>query len=274
VGGFNEAFTGAGGATLLRRPGGRVMEIKGVSGVAFLNFVVNASGQMTEDGPLWVSNGTVYVMNSIFSSNQGRRGSAIYAEASQIGLLSNLFTNNYTRDFGVFCGIGSLYFGVANKYINNTTQAFSNWDAQLILVGGVAIVSNHLFYLYGSLGPTDKKLIDVYAKNMGTFLLHNSVFSSILMSTNAVHLWLAGNMQQTSILSNTFVGLVKYLMVKEGNWGGYQLRGNRVYTNSFLVLWAELLPSSTNFIYFTNMADFNNPLKTRATPDSTDNIGL
>ncbi len=276
AGGFTSDFTSSmGGATLLKRSGGRVIEVKNVSGVGLLKFVIAGSGQLTEDGPLWVSNGTVYVMNAIFSNNQGRRGSAICAQASQVGVVSNLFTNNLTRDFGVFCGVGSLYFGVENKYINNKTQAFSNWDAQLLLVGGGAIISNHMFYLYeGLAGQENKVLIDVYARDMGTFLLHNSIFSSILVSTNAAHLWLSGNMQQTSILSNTFVGNIKYLMVKEGSWAGYQLRGNRVYTNAFLVLWAELLPASTNIIWFTNMPDFNNPLKTRATLDSTDNEGL
>ncbi|MFN4217412.1 MAG: hypothetical protein ACK4HQ_08450, partial [Brevinematales bacterium] len=273
-GGFNPAFTSSGGATFLRRPGGRVMKIDGVSGVTFLNFVVAGSGNITEDGPIWVSNGTLYVMNSIFSSNQGRRGSAVYAEASQVGLMSNLFTNNYTWNFGVFYGVGSLYFGVENRYVNNKTYTSSSNDAQLVLLGGMAIISNHMFYLYEGVLGENKVLMDVYAKDMGTFLLHNSVFSTILLSTNATHLWLAGNMQQTSILSNTFVGNVKYLMIKEGDWGGYQLRGNKVYTNSFLVLWAEFLPSATNLIWFTNMADFNNPLKTRATADSTDNQGL
>ncbi|MCX7882162.1 MAG: hypothetical protein N2314_02945 [Brevinematales bacterium] len=275
AGGFTSDFLSANGsATVLTRSGGRVLEVNGVTGVAFLKFVVSGSGQPTIDGPIWVNNGTLYVMNSVFLNNEGQRGSAIYAQASQVGLVSNIFTNNRTRDFGVFFGAGVFYYGIENKYVHNTTQVFSNVDAQIFLVGGGAVISNHLFYLYEGWGSPGSVLIDVYARDMGVFLMHNSVFSTIFGSTNGVNLWLAGNMQQTSIVSNSFVGGVKYLMVKEGGWSGYQLRGNRIWTNAFTALWVEFLPGSTNVILSNQINRLNTPTETRATPDSTDNQGL
>ncbi len=274
IGGFDPTFTNQGGYSILQNSGNRIMELDNVFSVFLSKLDFNASGSPSIDGVLWIRGGSVYLLNTVFSANQGKRGSAIYAENAQVGVVSNRFINNETQEYGVFFGAGSLYFGIGNEYLSNKTHALSNLDAQILLVGGAAVISNEIFSSYMNTGTQNKILIHVYARDMGTFFLHNSTFSSIVSSTNAIHLWLAGNMQNTSILSNIFFEGNKYIMVKDGGWGGYQLAGNTVYTNSSLALWVECLPTHTNYIFPGEIIKFNDPSVTRATPDSTNNRAL
>ncbi|URA09666.1 hypothetical protein [Thermospira aquatica] len=276
VGGFDNTFTNHASYSTLKNTGKRIMELVDVSSV-FLSYLhFSGSGSSVTNGVLWVTNSSVFLVDNIFSSNQGKQGAAIYAVHSQLGLVSNLFTRNRVHDFGVVVGVGSFYFGLGNSYLTNISQTISilNRDVQLCLLGGAAIISNEVFSSYSNAGNVDNILINVYAKDMGTFLLHDCTFTSVIGSTNGVHLWLAGNMQNTSILSNHFKQGVQYGMIKEGNWGGYELRQNSLFTNGLPILWAEFLPAATNLIFSNEITKFNDPGVTRATPDSTDNQAL
>jgi len=271
VGGFDSAFTTQDGYTFLQRAGGRVLDIHGVSNVFLWRMGVADSGGLAVDSVMVVSNASCLMLDSIISNNTGSFGTALLARNAQVGLVSNRFIGNTNRGLGIVLIAGSLSYGVGNIYTNNATYAPSNHDAQLMMVGSRGIVSNETFAGFHDVGGFSPLLMDVYARDMGSLLVETSRFAGS-STTLHVHLWMSGNMTQVAIRSNVFDGPAFSLMVKEGNWGGYQLRGNSIRTNTFTNLWMEIVGTVTNTIENTNIAALNTPTKTRATPDSTDNV--
>ena len=271
IGGLDNTFTNVVGRSYIKMNAGRVFECENVREVLFQNIGIVESGGLLVNGTLFITNSEVYFINAVFSNNQGRKGSAVAAYSSSVAFVNTLFWGNTNREYGVFYGEGSFYYGLTNWYFNNASQA-TNADAEILLLGGGAVVNNHVFTNFSFVSASGVPLLHIYARDVNPFLVQENTFANIEGTSYGATLWMSGNPQSVSIRSNTFSGGAWAAIVKEGDFGGYELSQNKFTLSGYTNLLVEMTPTATNII--SNIADLNNPAKTKATPSSTDNIGM